>query len=296
MESKEQAIQSPSIKYMNINIDGTEIFYREAGDKKKPKLLLLHGYPSSSHMFRNVIAVLSEQFHIIAPDLPGFGFSAVPPKEVFGYTFENFSKIIGRLLSELKIEKTSFYLFDYGAPVIMRLIASNPSCAEMLIFQNCTIHLQGLGSGLRDTMALFRDKTRANLEKLLKLVQPEYLKWEYMNGVKDPSRIAPESYTMDQLLMERKDLKEIHLAIKEDYRSNISLYKNWQQTLIALQPPTLIVWGERDQVFTEQAALALHEDITDSKLIFYPTGHFALEEFGMEIAQEIIRYYQSNYK
>lgn len=294
LTSKHMAQQS-SIKYKSVNIYGTKIFYREAGSREKPNLLLLHGYPSSSHMFRNVIPELSKQFHILAPDLPGFGFSDVPSIEDFEYTFENFAKIIRQFLLQLGILKTSFYLFDYGAPVIMRVIAANPSCAEMLIFQNGTIHLKGLGSGLKNTMALFKNKTDANLEKLAKLVEPEYIKWEYLTGVKDPLRIAPESYTLDQLLMERKDLKKIHLSIKEDYQNNIVLYDSWQETLIQLQPPTLIVWGEKDKVFNVEGAFAINNDIEKSKLILYPTGHFALEEFGIEIAQEIVRYHQSNY-
>jgi len=282
-----------SIKYKTVLINGVEIFYREAGDAGKPKLLLLHGYPASSHMFRNVIPKLSEQFHVIAPDLPGFGFSEIPSKDDFEYTFENFSKIITQFLLKLNIDKTSFYLFDYGAPIIMRLIAANPSCVEMLIFQNGAIHLEGLGNGLKNSMALFRNKTKENLQKLMKLVQPEYIEWEYFTGVKDLSKIAPESYILDQLLMEKENVKEIQLSIKEDYKSNIALYNDWQQTLIKLQPPTIIVWGENDKVFTVEGALAIHNDIEKSKLIFYPTGHFALEEFGTEIAEEIINYYQS---
>lgn len=285
-----------SIKYKSITVCQTEIFYREAGDSSRPKLLLLHGYPASSHMFRNVIPKLSEQFHVIAPDLPGFGFSAVPDKDSFEYTFENFSRIIIRFLSELGITKTSFYLFDYGAPIIMRLITANPSCVEMLIFQNGTIHFEGLGNGLKSMISLFNNKTKDNLERLEKLVESEYIKWEYLTGVRDLSRIAPESYTLDQALMQRKDLKEIHLSIKEDYSSNLALYETWQETLIKLQPVVLIVWGENDIVFNKMGATAIHNDMERSKLIFYPTGHFALEEFGQEIAAEIISYHQLNYK
>jgi len=293
MNTKYLIENHPSIKYKTVLINGVEIFYREAGDAGKPKLLLLHGYPASSHMFRNVISKLSEQFHVIAPDLPGFGFSEIPSKDDFEYTFENFSKIVTQFLLKLNIDKTSFYLFDYGAPIIMRLIAANPSCVEMLIFQNCAIHLEGLGNGLKNSMALFRNKTKENLQKLMKLVQPEYIEWEYFTGVKDLSKIAPESYILDQLLMERKNVKEIQLSIKEDYKSNIALYSDWQETLIKLQSPTIIVWGENDKVFKVEGALAIHNDIEKSKLIFYPTGHFALEEFGTEITEEIINYYQS---
>lgn len=296
MKIRKQEEEGFSIKYKSIKVIGTKIFYREAGDSSKPKLLLLHGYPASSHMFRNVIPRLSEQFHIIAPDLPGFGFSDVPSRDNFEYTFENFSRIIAGFLSELNINKTSFYLFDYGVPILMRLITANPSCVDMLIFQNGTIHFEGLGIGLKNAAALFKNKTTENLEKLAKLVEPEYIQWEYLNGVRDLSRIAPESYTIDQLLMDRKELKEIHLEIKENYAANFLLYEKWQEVLMQLQPPALIVWGEHDEVFTKQGALALHSDIKNSKLIFYPSGHFVLEEFGTEIAEEIVCFYQSIFK
>ena len=293
MDTKNQTWPPDTINYKSIAICGTEIFYREAGDGSKPNLLLLHGYPASSHMFRNIIPKLSEQFHIVAPDLPAFGFSETPDLENFDYTFENFSNIMACFLTALGITKTSFYLFDYGAPIIMRLIAANPSCAEMLIFQNGTIHMEGLGNGLKNTMELFKNKSVDNLERLAKLVGPEYIKWEYTTGVKDPSKITSDTYSLDQVLMERKGLKEIHLAIKEDYKNNLLLYTTWQETLFKLQPPTLIVWGENDEVFTKQGALLIHNEIKESKLLFYPTGHFALEEFGAEIAQEISEYHQS---
>lgn len=293
MNTKNQTRPPDTINYKSIAICGTEIFYREAGEGSKPNLLLLHGYPASSHMFRNVIPKLSEQFHIVAPDLPAFGFSETPDRDNFDYTFENFSNIMACFLTALGITKTSFYLFDYGAPIIMRLIVANPSCAEMLIFQNGTIHMEGLGTGLKNTIELFKNKSVDNLEKLEKLVGPEYIKWEYTTGVKDPSKITSDTYSLDQVLMERKGLKEIHLAIKEDYKNNLLLYTTWQETLFKLQPPTLIVWGENDEVFTKQGALLIHNEIKESKLLFYPTGHFALEEFGVEIAQEILEYHQS---
>ncbi|MDR7369989.1 alpha/beta hydrolase [Flavobacterium aquidurense] len=293
MDTKNQTWPSDVINYKSIAICGTEIFYREAGDGSKPNLLLLHGYPSSSHMFRNIIPKLSEHFHIVAPDLPAFGFSEAPARDNFEYTFENFSNIMTCFLAALGITKTSFYLFDYGAPIIMRLIVNNPSCAEMLIFQNGTIHMEGLGNGLKNTMELFKNKNEENLEKLAKLVGPEYIQWEYTTGVQDPTKITSDTYSLDQMLMERKGLKKIHLAIKEDYKNNLPLYKTWQETLFKLQPPTLIVWGENDQVFTKEGALAIHNEMKESKLVFYPTGHFALEEFGAEITQEILEYHQS---
>lgn len=293
MANKSIVEQGNSVVHKSITIDGTEIFYRETGDKAKPNLLLLHGYPSSSHMFRNVMPLLSERFHILAPDLPGFGFSAVPSKDEFEYTFENFAAIISDFLSQLNIEKTSFYLFDYGAPILMHVIMKNQIEVDMLIFQNGNIFEEGLGDGIKNAMTLFKNESIENHAKLVKLVESEYIEWEYLTGVTNFPKIAPESYRLDQFLMQRNGLKEIHLAIKKDYGNNLAFYPAWQEKLRVSQFPTLIVWGENDKVFTKEGAKAIHNDLPNSKLIFYPTGHFALEEFGVEISREIISYYNS---
>jgi len=293
MANKSIKEQVNAVAYKSINVNDTEIFYREAGAKGKPNLLLLHGYPSSSHMFRNVIPMLSEQFHILAPDLPAFGFSAVPDKEEFDYTFENFALIIEGFLEKLKIKKTSFYLFDYGAPILMHVISKNRVEVDMLIFQNGNIYEEGLGQGIRNAMLLFNNENSENRLKLEKLVEFDYIKWEYLTGVSNFSKIAPESYHLDQFLMQRAGLKEIHMAIKKDYANNLAFYKAWQDKLRESQFPTLIVWGENDEVFLKEGAIAIHNELPNSKLIFYPTGHFALEEFGVEIAGAIIDYYNS---
>lgn len=287
MNTKVISQQAVSINHSSISIDGVAIFYREAGAINKPNLLLLHGYPSSSHMFRNVIPLLAEQFHILAPDLLGFGFSAVPSQNQFAYTFENFAKVLSQFLVELNIQKTSFYLFDYGAPIIMHLIHMNPKYVDRLIFQNCTVHEEGLGEGIKKSIALFKTSQDENMEELKQLVGPDYIKWEYLNGVRKPSKIAPEAYTLDQFLLQREGLTSIHLALKKNYSKNLEFYNTWQEILKELKAPVLIVWGENDEVFKKEGALALHRDMIDSKLIFYPTGHFALEEYGLEIAEEI---------
>lgn len=284
------------IRYRTIDIEGTEIFYREGGDLQKPVLLLLHGYPASSHMFRNIIIRLSEHFHIIAPDLPGFGFSAIPTEDKFEYTFENYATIIALFLKKLNVKKASFYLFDYGAPILMRIITNAPKIVEMLIVQNGNIYNEGIGDVLKETKSLFDENSEESLMKLNKKLELDYTKWEYLNGVADISKIAPESYMIDQFLMERTGIKKIQLALKRNYKTNLPLYSLWQQTLKKMQPPTLIVWGENDEVFLKQGALRMHNDLENSKLIFYPTGHFALEEFGEPIATEIIEFYQSNFK
>jgi len=293
MANKSITEQVNAVVYKSIYVNDIEIFYREAGEEGKPNLLLLHGYPSSSHMFRNVIPMLSGQFHILAPDLPGFGFSAVPEKDKFAYTFENFAQIITGFLEKLNITKTSFYLFDYGAPILMHVITKSSIAVEMLIFQNGNIYDEGLGKGIKNMMFLFNNENAENRVKLEKLVEFDYIKWEYLTGVSNLSKIAPEPYYLDQLLMQRTGLKEIHLAIKEDYENNLAFYKVWQEKLRESQFPTLIVWGENDEVFLKEGAIEIHNALPSSKLIFYPTGHFALEEFGVEIAGAIIDYYNS---
>lgn len=287
--------QEAKIRHKAINIDWIKIAYREAGDSGNPTLLLVHGFPSSSHMFRNVIPKLSKHFHVIAPDLPAFGFSDVPNLETFSYTFENYATIVTHFLEKLKITKASFYLFDYGAPIVMRLLVKRPGMIQMLIFQNGNIYSEGVGDVLKEVSALYRKDDFESYTKLKKFFEFEYTKWEYTHGAQDISNIGPETYFLDQFLMEREGVKEIQMELKRDYSTNVALYPVWQDFLKNLQPVTLIVWGEHDEVFKKEGAEMLRKDLFDSKLIFYPTGHFALEEFGNDIADEIITYWYLNF-
>jgi pimeloyl-ACP methyl ester carboxylesterase len=288
-------MNSSKIQYKSLIINSVKIAYREAGKIGSPVLFLLHGFPSSSHMFRNIIPRLSNHFHVIAPDLPGFGFSEIPRPDEFDYTFENYSKLIADFLEQLNISKVSFYLFDYGAPILMRLLVRRPEMIEMLIFQNGNIFNEGVGDVLKDITRLLVENTSDSLLKVKPYFEYDYTKWEYLNGVQDVSSIAVESYTLDQLLMDRDGVKEIQIQLKSDYKTNIALYPEWQDTLQQLQPVTLIVWGENDEVFKKEGALKLNEILDRSKLIFYPTGHFALEEFGEDIAEEIITYWHLHF-
>lgn len=288
--------QEAKIRHKAVTIDWIKIAYREAGDSGNPTLLLLHGFPSSSHMFRNVIPKLSKHFHVIAPDLPAFGFSDVPNLETFSYTFENYATIVTHFLEKLKITKASFYLFDYGAPIVMRLLVKRPGMIQMLIFQNGNIYSEGVGDVLKEVSALYRKDDFESYSKLKKFFELEYTKWEYTHGAQDISNIGPETYFLDQFLMEREGVKEIQMELKRDYSTNVALYPVWQDFLKNLQPVTLIVWGEHDEVFKKEGAEMLRKDLFDSKLIFYPTGHFALEEFGNDIADEIITYWYLNFK
>ncbi|MBC7846926.1 MAG: alpha/beta hydrolase [Flavobacterium sp.] len=283
------------VSYNYILVDSIRIAYREAGVGNKPVLLLLHGFPSSSHMFRNVIPNLARNFHVIAPDLPGFGFSEIPSPYSFKYCFENYSELLNNFLNELKISRASFYLFDYGAPILMRIIVKRPEMVEMLIFQNGNIYAEGVGDVLKDISKLFYDDSFESFFKLKRYFEFDYTKWEYVNGVQDVKNIAVESYTLDQFLMDREGVKNIQMELKSDYKSNVELYPLWQQHLKSLKPVTLIVWGENDEIFKKQGALLLKEDIEDSRLLFYPTGHFALEEFGDSISEEIVEFWNANF-
>lgn len=285
-----------NVYYRYVTIDGLQIGYREAGFSNKNVLFLLHGYPSSSRMFRMIIPILARYFRVIAVDLPAFGFSSIPNADEFEYTFKNYSELISDFLQKLKISKASFYLFDYGAPILMRNIAKNPEMVEMLIFQNGNIYSEGVGDKLKEIKKLYDDNSIESDLKLKRYFELDYTKWEYLNGVKNISKIMPETYFLDQFLLEREGVKTIQIGLKRDYKSNIELYPLWQETLKKLQPPTLIVWGENDEVFKKDGAELLHRDIRNSKLVYYPTGHFALEEFGVEIANEIIAFWKLNFK
>lgn len=289
------AMQSQKVYYKYALVNSVRIAYREAGEIGMPVLFLLHGFPSSSHMFRNVIPRLSQHFHIIAPDLPGFGFSEVPRQQEFDYTFENYAKLIADFMEQLNIDKASFYLFDYGAPILMRILTKRPEMVEMLIFQNGNIYNEGIGQVLKDISKLLGEATFDSFFKLKKYFEFDYTKWEYLNGAQNVSNIAVESYTLDQFLMDRDGVKDIQRELKHNYKTNIALYPHWQEALRQLQPVTLILWGENDEVFNKEGALMLRRDLTNSKLLFYPTGHFALEEFGDVMSEEIITYWHLHF-
>ncbi|MCW3464380.1 alpha/beta fold hydrolase [Chitinophaga nivalis] len=279
--------QSYPVYHKTIEVDGVHIFYREAGDTTKPTLLLLHGFPSSSHNFRTLIPLLKDDFHILAPDYPGFGFSDMPAMSAFDYTFENYALYIEKFLFLKGVHKCSMYLFDYGAPVGMRIIQRNPGILENLIVQNGNIYAEGLSDILKMYRKNIDENTAASRAEVYKAFELEYTMFEYLHGVSDPTKVAPESYQLDQFLMNRPGNKEIQYKLKYDYRFNIAAYPQWQQTLRKIAPRVLIVWGENDPVFLKAGALAFKKDIAEPEIHFYPTGHFALEEYVVEIAARI---------
>ncbi|MBC7923843.1 MAG: alpha/beta hydrolase [Ferruginibacter sp.] len=275
------------IRHRTLALRGINLFYREAGSPHNPALLLLHGFPSSSFMFRNLMRDLADRYYLIAPDYPGFGHSDAPDPGRFAYTFENLARLIGELVDHLPIDKLSLYVFDYGAPVGFRYLVQEPQRLQCLIVQNGNIYAEGVGPILRETKANLDAGTPEALRKVMDQFELPYTMFEYLHGATDASLIAPDGYTLDQARMDRPGNKAIQFQLKSDYRTNFPLYTQWQAFLRRVQPPTLVVWGENDPIFTKAGALAYQRDLTDVESHFYATGHFALEEYGETIAATI---------
>ncbi|MTI33102.1 alpha/beta fold hydrolase [Xanthovirga aplysinae] len=283
-----------AVKYQNVELDGVKIFYREAGASNAPTLLLLHGFPTSSHMFRDLIPALANEYHIIAPDYPGFGYSEQPPISEFDYSFDNFSRLIGLLLEKLKIQKYSLYVMDYGAPVGYRLFAKNPEKVQGLIIQNGNAYEEGLKEFWDPIKAYWKDRTPANAEPLKEFISPKGVKWQYTHGVKAESNISPDNWIIDRHHLDRPENPEIQLALFYDYRTNIPLYPNWQAKFREHQPPALIVWGKNDYIFPAEGAHPYKRDLRNLKFHLLDTGHFALEEEGIQITKLIREFMENN--
>ena len=270
--------------YHSRKINGVDIFYREAGSKDKPTVLLLHGYPTSSHMFRNLITELADDFHLIAPDYPGYGRSEQPPMSQFDYTFENISNIIKKLLDELGVEKFSVYLMDYGAPIGFRLASRNPDKIETLIIQNGCAYEEGLETFWDPIKVYWGDRNNKEAENTLRgFHDPNGLKWQYTHAVPDPSVISPDNWEIDLRHLERPENGDIQLAMFYDYQTNVVLYPEWQEYFRKYQPETLIVYGKDDYIFPGTGAEAFKKDLKNLEYHLFSTGHFALESFGDEI-------------
>jgi len=281
------ATASPQVYHRTVEIEGQQIFYREAGPTDAPTILLLHGFPTSSHMFRNLIPALADEFHLIAPDYPGYGNSAMPPLDEFDYSFDHFARIVEALTDTLEIERYTLYVMDYGAPVGFRLATSRPERVQALIVQNGNAYEEGLGEFWDPIKAYWADPTADNAVPLRGLLTLDATKWQYTNGVRDPEVISPDNWTVDQALLDRPGNDEIQLAMFYDYRTNVPLYPQWQQYLRSYQPPTLIVWGTNDFIFPAGGAHPYKRDLKDLEVHLLDTGHFALEEDGDRIARLI---------
>ena len=275
------------IRYQHAIVDGNKIFYREAGSKIAPAILLLHGFPTSSHMFRNLIPALADRYHVIAPDLPGFGFSDAPDRKQFHYTFENLAKVIDRFTQTLGLDRYAIYIFDYGAPVGLRLALAHPERITAIISQNGNAYVEGLSQGWNPIQKYWKEPTGENRNALRELLKPESVKWQYVHGVRDESLVAPEAYELDSALLARPGNDEIQLDLFLDYASNVALYPKFQEYFRTKLPPLLAVWGRNDPFFLPPGAEAFRRDIPDADVRFYDTGHFALETHAPEIATAI---------
>ncbi|MEN8145264.1 MAG: alpha/beta hydrolase [Gemmatimonadota bacterium] len=276
-----------TVSYRTVDIDGQEIFYREAGSRENPTILLLHGFPTSSHMFRNLMPALAADYHVVAPDYPGYGYSSMPSVDEFEYTFDRFAEIIDAFTEQLGLGSYSIYLQDYGAPVGYRVAASHPERVEALIVQNGNAYDEGLLEFWDPLKAFWADKSQANAEPLFGFLTLETTKWQYLHGVRDSSKISPDTWSHVQPLLDRPGNNDIQLAMFYSYGSNPPLYPEWQEYFRQYQPPTLIVWGQNDYIFPAEGAHPYKRDLETLEFRLLDTGHFALEEKGAEIAEWI---------
>lgn len=275
------------ISYQSATVDGLRIFYREAGRPEAPTVLLLHGFPTSSHMFRDLIPRLADRYHVIAPDLPGFGFSEAPDRAGFPYTFDHLASVIGRFVDVVGLERYALYVFDYGAPVGFRLATAHPERVTALISQNGNAYEEGLSDGWNPIAKYWREPTEANRVALHSFLEPETTRWQYLHGVSDDAKVAPESYTLDSALLARPGNDEIQLDLFLDYASNVALYPTFQAYLRTAQPPLLAIWGRNDPFFLPAGADAFRRDVPKAEVRLLDTGHFALETHAEEIAAAV---------
>ncbi|WNM58912.1 alpha/beta hydrolase [Candidatus Nitrospira allomarina] len=284
-----KAVNYPTL-HKTVEVDGLNIFYREAGPKNGPVILLLHGFPTSSHMFRNLIPQLSDRFHVLAPDYPGFGNSSMPTVDEFTYTFDNLAIVIEKFIKKVGLKSYSLYLMDYGAPVGFRLAVNHPERIESLIIQNGNAYEEGLREFWKPFRAYWEDRTTENAVALEAFLNLSATKWQYTHGVRDPEAISPDNWLVDQYLLDRTGNRDIQLQLFYSYGSNLPHYPQWQAYLRKYQPATLIVWGEHDKIFPAEGAYPYKRDLQNLEFHLLNTGHFALEEDGMVIAAHIRRF------
>lgn len=275
------------LTYKTASVKSFNIFYREAGDPAKPALLLLHGFPTSSHMFRDLIPLLADDYHLIAPDLPGYGQSDAPDHKSFVYTFDHLAEIIGDFVDQLGLRKFGIYIFDYGAPVGLRVALRFPERITALITQNGNAYVEGFSSGWEQWQKYWREPTPENREACRDALSPAVIRdIQYGHGT-DLARLSPDGYTLDIAYLSRPGADEAQLDLILDYRTNVALYPRFQEFFRTHRPPTLAVWGKNDPFFLPPGAEAYRRDNPEAKVVFFNTGHFALETHANEIAQEI---------
>ena len=276
------------VTYNTLKIDKLEIFYREAGDPSKPTILLLHGFPTSSHMFRNLIPLLADKYHVVAPDYPGFGHSSSPSVSEFHYTFDNLANVVDEFTIAKGLTKYSLYVQDYGAPIGYRLAAKHPDRVQALIVQNGNAYEEGLREFWNPLKDYWKNPSEENANKLREFLKVDATKWQYTHGTRNVNRISPDNWTLDQARLDRPGNQEIQLKLFLDYASNPPLYPQWQAYFRKYQSPTLIVWGKNDQIFPAEGAAPYKRDLKNIEFHLLDTGHFALEEEGDHIAQLIL--------
>ena len=276
-----------AINYRTAEVDGLKIFYREAGPADAPTLLLLHGFPSAGHMFRDLIPLLAERFHLVAPDLPGFGQSDMPSRDSFKYTFDNLAEAISRFTEVIGQRRFAIYIFDYGAPVGLRIAAKHPERITAIISQNGNAYEEGLSEGWSPIQAYWREPTQANRDALRSFLAPETTRFQYTHGVSDPSLVSPDGRSLDDYYLTRPGAHEVQLDLLLDYASNVALYPAFHAYFRNHQPPFLAVWGKNDPFFLPAGAEAFKRDIPGAEIRFFDAGHFALETHCAEIAAAI---------
>ncbi|MET0216433.1 MAG: alpha/beta hydrolase [Burkholderiales bacterium] len=275
------------VHYRTVQIDGLELFYREAGPPNAPVVLLLHGFPASSFMYRNLIEQLAGQFRVVAPDYPGFGYSAAPSTQAFAYTFDHLADILGKFTEELGLRRYALYMQDFGGPVGYRLASRHPHRVSSLIVQNANAYEEGLPDSFwAPARALWQNPSPENFARIREAaISDPALEWNYTHGVKEPARVSPDNWVLQRALVNRPGNKEIMLALLYDYRTNLGHYAKWHEYFRKHQPPTLIVWGKNDVIFPAPGAHAYLRDLPNAELHLLDTGHFALEDMGGQIAQ-----------
>src|SRR6266481_6025726 len=273
--------------YRKVDVDGLNVFYREAGRTDAPALLLLHGFPTSSHMFRDLIPMLSDRLRLVAPDLPGFGQSDMPDRSRFTYTFDNIANVIERFTEVIGLRRFAIYVFDYGAPTGFRVAVSHPERITAIISQNGNAYEEGLSEGWNPIQKYWKEPSQANRDALRAFLKPDTTFWQYTHGVSDPTAVSPDGYSLDNFYLARSGADEIQLDLFGDYKSNVALYPEFQAYFRKHKPPFLAVWGKNDPFFLPRGAEAFGRDIPGAIVRFLDTGHFALETNVTEIAAAI---------
>jgi pimeloyl-ACP methyl ester carboxylesterase len=276
-----------SMSYRKVDVEGFNVFYREAGAQDAPAILLLHGFPSASHMFRDLIPLLAEHFHVIAPDLLGFGQSDMPDRGQFTYTFDNVARVVDPFTEIVGLARFAIYVFDYGAPIGFRLATWHPERVSAIISQNGNAYVEGLSDGWTPIRTYWEDPSQANRDALRAFLAPETTIWQYTHGVADPAGVSPDGYSLDNFYLARPGAHEVQLDLFGDYKSNVALYPEFQTYFRTHKPRLLAAWGKNDPFFLPAGAEAFKRDIPDAVVRFFDTGHFALETHAVEIAEAI---------